>query len=406
MTTPRFMKDRSWRAGWPEDIQETVEKDSLPDVPWKGQIARYRRIFQAMAGVDGANSSIPEIEDLVRKMEKWSERHSVYFSWPPTMSGWSRAVWATLSEPHGKDDMAWLMAGYGPSLRLALSERPSPSSWAISFQAAIAPSIVKEQIKEISPAPSAEKVVSEPIKDKKLRTDDTTAKPTPTKTAYEEPAEVLETRRWLIGVLAKIQEQRAAKKSDGTLVEMFDGEIKARIEKREHVGQKREAGWIEYELIPALANLSPGQLELFHDLWPSTHSKSFIDPQKTLSGRRFWAVLDGAPKASRPIFLNKILPQIIDSSEWPSTTRYLLAKEMLSWTKARPEAFEERLALWRSWGGRFDDAAAPVVSESNRFNQQASAPETVDAWIRGNGVEAWNAVLDTLQKPRSTPGMG
>jgi hypothetical protein len=405
MSGPKFMKDKTWRSAWPEDIVEVVENSALPDVSWKGQIAKYRRVFQAMMGVEGVNSSLSEISDLTRRMERWSDRHDVYFSWPPTMEGWSRAVWATLGEPQGKDDMAWLIAGYGPSLRLALSERPSPTSWSVSLQAALAPAIIVKDSLPVAPAPQS----NPPTASHVAVTDASPRAPrrrsidaASAKSHFEESKEVLETRAWISLLLKEFINSDAPQ---GLLIEKFDREIKDRVEARAQSGQKREAGWLEYEFIPAIAALSAEKLETLVDLWSVSHSKSFIDPQKTLSGKRFWAILEGIEPPARGIFVNQVLPKLIDSSEWSSSTRYKLATEMLAWTKARPEAFEERLSLWQSWGGRLDDAEAAPASDGNRFSKVTTTPETVEAWIKGNNVPAWNQVMERAPRSRATPGI-
>lgn len=403
MSMPKFMKDKPWRSAWPEDIIETVETTAVPDVSWKGQVAKYKRVFQAMMGVEGVNSSLSEISDLTRKMERWSDRHAVYFSWPPTMEGWARAVWATLGEPQGKDDMAWLLAGYGPSLRLALSERPGPASWAISLQAALAPAIVKDSV---AAPPASSPTVAAPVAPteaparavpRKRPVETVVAKP-----QFEEPKEVLETRAWISSLLSEFASSSAPQ---GLLIEKLDREVKERVENRSQAGQKREAGWLEYELLPAIAALPSEKLDLLVDLWSVSHSKSFIDPQKTLSGKRFWAILEHIEDPARGVFVNRVLPKLIDSSEWSSSTRYKLATEMLAWTKNRPDAFEERLALWQSWGGRLEDAEAVPVTEGNRFNKASAPPDTVEAWIRANNIAAWNQIIERAPRSRATPGV-
>lgn len=407
MSQPKFIQEKAWRSSWPEDISEVVENSPLPDVPWKGQIARYRRVFQAMAGLGGVSSSLPEIEDLIQKMNRWSDRHSVYFSWPPTMDGWNRAVWATLSEPQGKDDMAWLLAGYGPSLRMALSQKPRPASWATTFQAAIAPAIVKDEVKLPNEAPTSapESAPPDPVK-ASVKKDAVPRRdaPAPVRAKFEESKEVLGARQWIQGLL---RDFRAQSLPQGLMVENFDKEIKRRIGDSEYTGQKREAAWLEYEFLPAAAGLALDDMKMLAGLWSDSHSRSFIDPQKTLEGKRFWAQIEGIDGSARGFFVDTLLPTVIDSSEWSSGVRFRLAKEMFAWTKAKPQLFDERLGLWLAWGGRMDDAEPAQAAEGNRFSKATTTPETVADWLRSSGIPAWSAAADNNSRPsRNTPRVG
>lgn len=387
MNIAKMMSEKPWRSSWPASIVEEGSEALLPDVPWKGQIARYRKIFQALDGKEGASCSVSDARELLQRMEQWSERHAAYFSWPPTQDGWARAVWATMEEPQGKEDMAWLWAVYGPSVRLAMSEKPAPQAWAVSLLRSIAP----------DPAPAVAPAVPPPAgagKDAPPAEPKLAAKEAPAKERELSP-EVRRTREWIERLLSDLS---TSKEPDGVISEKFDRAVKEAIETHAHEGANRIAGWIEYTFLPAIVSLDAGKMSMLADLWPASQSRSFIDPQKTVSSKRFWAVLEEPTEDARAVLVGRILPTIIDASEWSSSQRYAMAVEMLSWTKRRPAVFRERLRLWQSWGGRLDDAEAPPAPDGNMFSKAKMAPETVEAWIRKQDIAEWSAAIS---QPRS-----
>lgn len=391
MNIAKTVADRSWRSLWPADIAEAPENAILPDVPWKGQISRNRRIFQAMLGVGGSHCGVAEVQDLVRKMEDWSQRHAGYFSWPSTVDGWNRAVWATMSEPQGKEDLAWLWAGYGPSLQVALSEKPSPHSWAVSLLRAL-PDEATASVAPAAPAQAAPAAPVEPSRPEAAPSAPAQPRRTPAARKERELSpDVLETRQWLVSQLSAIS---SSKEPEGILQERFDQAIKERVVIEGRPGPRMQAGWIEYRLLPAVAGLDAQSINLLVDFWPHSHSRPLIDAMKTLSAPRFWMLIEDAPNQSaRAAYVEKFLPTVIDASEWSSSLRYQLGATMLEWTAKRPEAFEERLGLWRAWGGRLDDAEAVPASEGSVFTKAFQPAETMEQWIAAKANPLWDKVV-------------
>lgn len=389
MNIAKMMSEKPWRSSWPDSISEDGNETTLPDVPWKGQIARYRKVFQALNGKEGASCSVSDARELLQRMEQWSERHASYFSWPPSQDGWARAVWATMEEPQGKEDLAWLWAVYGPAVRLALSEKPAPQSWAASLLRAAEVSTTAS-LPPAAPAASPTRATKEaaPVESVPL-----TKEPLPKE--REASPEVKRTREWIEGLLSELS---ASKEPDGVISEKFDRAIKEAIENHTYEGANRIAGWIEYSFLPAIVSLDHAKMSMLADLWPTSQSRSFIDPQKTVSSKRFWAVLEEVSDEARPVLVGRILPTIIDSSEWSSSQRYSMAVEMLSWTKRRPAVFQERLRLWQAWGGRMDDAEAVSAPEGNMFSKAHPPQETVESWIKKQDIPEWNKAL---AQPRS-----
>lgn len=385
MNIAKAISEKNWRSQWPSEIHESPDSASLPDVPWKGQVSRYRRIFQAMLGVGNAHCGVSEIHDLLDRMNQWSDRHASHFSWPPSVEGWNRAVWATMSEPQGKEDMAWLWAGYGPSLQLALSDRPSPHAWAVSLlrglpesepdiaKGASSPGVVDSS--KPSQAPPAAPVKRSAVAPKER----------------EISPDVMETRGWLLSQLVAIGNSQDP---EGILQERFDQAIKERIDIEGRPGPRMHAGWIEYRLIPAVAGLDANMINLLVDFWPQKHSRPLIDPVKTLSAPRFWALIEDAPdKDARSAYVDRFLPTVIDTSEWSSSMRYQLGTAMFEWTAKRPKAFAERLGLWRAWGGKMDDAATPASSDGSVFNKAFQPSETMESWIAAKSNPDWNRIV-------------
>lgn len=396
MNLAHLIQNKPWRASWPSQITETLEGGDLPDVPWKGQMVRYRRLFNSLEGQ--GHCSFKEMQEFIERMQDWSDRHAVYFTFPATMDGFRRAVWATLSEPQGKDDMAWLWAGYGPSVRLALSEKPSDPHWANVFQKAIeaslkpAPTTVAASAPETPPAPP----VSAPVASPAVPAKDFSTKLDQRNAEKVEPESVVNLREWLTAALMA----SFADKPEGVLQEEFDHVLK--VHAAEKAINPRVLGtWIEYELFPAAAGLDEKLLKRMVAIWPESHTGSFVDPARTLSQKRFWAILEDVKQPAREVVFTEVLPKLINSEQWDSPLRYELAKHMLAWTTRRPEAFEERLQLWFRWGGRLNDAPEVVVSENQgRFAGGITPVETVEDWVRSQKNEELNKIIDKyIQKP-------
>ena len=377
----------AWRALWPDALPEDFQSP-LPDVPWKGQVARHRRLLQAMAHVPGVSCGALEASDLLRKMEEWTLRHSAHMSIPPTMEGWSRAVWATLSEPNGKEDMAWLWAGYASSVQQALRAPPVQPAWVTAFLEGVRPAVHEEQA---LPAPAAV------VGPEDRRANDTARKIPPRPAARPAPPptpEVATLHAWLVEVLGELGRSN---EPHGILVEKLDQRIKEQVAEKAQPGPRRMSGWMEFMLLPAISLLDAQKMEALADLWPPHQATSFIDPQKTLSGKRFWGIVDGVANSSaRQTLFSRLLPALIDSSQWSSGLRHGIAISMLEWTSSRPEAFEERLGLWRAWGGKMEDAPAKAAPAAGVFGQSQQVPETVGQWIASKNNKSWDAVVEKL----------
>lgn len=402
MNLSNTIQNKTWRAAWPSQVVETLEDGAVPDVPWKGQMVRYRRLFGALEGQ--GNCGFKEMQEFLDRMQAWSDRHAVYFNFPSNMDGFRRAVWATLSEPQGKDDMAWLWAGYGPSVRLALSEKPSDPHWANAFQKAIESSL-KEKV-DVAPVVSPDPATKAPLATSsdasssftRDKTPDLASKlngyaKRPTTPAAEEPASVIQLREWLQAALMASM----ADKPEGILQEEFDETLKRHAAEKA-LNARVLSNWVEYDVFPAVAGLPAPLLQRFTQVWPESHTSSFGNPERTLSTKRFWAILEDVKSPAREVMFEEVLPKLINTDQWDSPLRFNLAKHMLSWTFRRPEAFEERLQLWLRWGGRFNDAPAVVIPENHgRFTSATPELETVESWIRAQNNPEITQILERNQ---------
>jgi len=182
--------------------------------------------------------------------------------------------------------------------------------------------------------------------------------------------------------------------------EMFDGLIKQNIFKYKGVDRVQVNSWLEEFAIGALATLNAQEMRTVLELWPSHKNMTFNDPQKVLSESAFWQNMRRMNSEARACFMQEVLPQIVDASEWSNEDRYRLLPIMVAKTDKYDWIFEERLKLWLAWGGNLSTSITVGGEEGNAFSPTVS--QSAQQWLREQNHETWNTILERyIHKPRS-----
>lgn len=164
--------------------------------------------------------------------------------------------------------------------------------------------------------------------------------------------------------------------------------------------------WFEDILVPALAAVpDKEQLRELARVWPRDMAFSPPDPVAWVKGPSLWGPLRAAAPEVRDALMEGWLPWLVDSSGWTPSQRFAAFKCMVGWVKTDAALLDQRVALWKAWGGRpeercgewgreEEDAFAVIAGDDRK------EPSAIE-WMAAQDVPLWKAWAARATAPQA-----
>ncbi len=381
------VKQKVWSQDWPEsvalDFGSSVKLASEENSQHTNSFSLAREEVSAVLG-KGAPVSLSRVSKLLNRLDEWHRQHESYMTWPPTVSGWNRAVRETAKDD--TLDFIVLAACYPNAVKNALVhwnglERCAVASWYAkaydegkTVEASSKQDVrVPEGDKKIEPSPPVESSVAAPT----------------LKVAPPAPS-------WILELLDMAREMQSSSHR-GLVSEKIDGFVKTQILQKKGSSDEAAGFWFEDELVPGLSHLTSPQLEDVIAGWPIGLKFPLNNPIKTVGQGRFWAGLKVAGDSSRETMLLQVLPALTETSSWRAVDRHQMLQPLFEMAKSEAE-FNKRLGLWLAWGGELDaEIPDPAVKSStlndNAFQVEATPMVSARRWFLQQNNPRWATAL-------------
>lgn len=448
MTTPSFWKWSEWAALWPR-----LPAGSVPVFDVSGTSSEFQSTWNTTARLLAICNAAPGFHEPVSvktgrqvalAMEEWVESPPFLdlMTLPPTRRGFRAALavelrrsspssvafvlaltrpadvaavleaqadarlakdWqivkAAIQHPVEEALPASSTAVVSPSVSTPAPSSPAPSSPAPSSHSPSSPrsstppappqssprvaSPPPEPVLESSLSPVRAPAAAVPID--KLAHIPTTDKPRPTPSAAVQDCSIA-MASWVDNALG--QNPSVAREEIGK-------EIKAAALATKGAGAAALNYWFEDVGFPALCLLPPETAKALVDLWPDPVACTFNDPIRSMDNLTFWrAIRFTASKSMRVFIVDEALPRLV-RSDWDAATRLAMLDPMTAAARdpTRGWLFEERLRLWKAFGGRLDAPVALEPDPGASLLAGGSRSTTARLWLESQARPNWNAVL-------------
>lgn len=426
---PPFWSWSTWSALWPKPPAAAPAAPlDISDAPeaFRRRWATVARVLALCNGAPGFHDPVPlsDARAVGRALDAWTESDAfnALMTWPPTRRAF-RALLAKEFEQDPPTLVSLVMAIERPADAAAALHASAPHALAPVWRAvraaqAHAIDTVSEQAVSSEPvAPASPPVAgSGPFAD--------VAAPAPVPSSEPRLVGASEARRAPSGtsgtgkpkptpseavlVLARDMAgwaERAAQQDEAVVREHINQAIKASIRTNKGVGASGANYWFEDIAFPALCQLPVDTARTVVRLWPQHSGVTFNDPQKAMGNATFWRAIRFTDRPLRTFLVTEALPALVDTSAWTADLRLALLDPLLGPARepGRKWLFDERLALWRAWGGRLDEeCAVPGAAPSESF-LAPSKTTTARAWLLDQHVADWTQSLSSTFARESDP---
>ena len=376
-TLPALLPWREWTQGWPEG------PETPPSWPIEGCSAEFSAAWTRSLAVvnalfhDGPPVSLGEVRSWSRRFQDWATAASTeaMLTFPPTVGAFQNALAALCHEE--ADTPA-------SQSRLILVAQLRPTDLAETLKTMplddLAPDwrLIKERLAPPVPTPEPKATNRSSVE----------------KAAAPVPPRHQATAQWLRGLLAETSDPAVPLAIHR---EVWDGALKTAIATHKGVGEQAVHYWFEDTAIPGLCQLDATELQRVLEVWPPHSKMGWNTPQTAVQS--LWRHVRNMDKLSRPVFLQQVLPALLDTDVWTFEDRRAMLAPMLEKTKGLGFLFEERLSLWIALGGDLDlPGPMPGVSDNAWQNPMQSARE----WILAQDNPIWKDELDKSFPARPT----
>lgn len=366
-----LMKERHWEQDWPVGIQAA---QAMP-TDWAGAQGlpeQSAAVAQLLAG-HTAHPTVVTLRRTLADIDAWNEWAQHHLTYPPTARAMGTALVQGLSEETGRiiNDLTRQVVGLYPAL-----------SWAAFEVVADTLGALPEKLRaEWWPKPAVE---PKPAPSTPEPAEASVAAPAPN--ATRSAAGRNHAARWIRDQLLPIAR---SKKSAPLLLQEMDEAIK------HHFNATARPDWAEDVLLPSLMALTGDELADLMPHWPPAARYPLAKPIDTMSKPKFWAQLRDAEPAAQKILVTTALKQVIQSDDWSTEDRLRMLRQMLGFVRTNRDGFEQRVELWKSWGGNLHEKGVLArdraeEAETSAFGTSAAAKSGLD-WIAEQPHEMWKA---------------
>jgi hypothetical protein len=172
-------------------------------------------------------------------------------------------------------------------------------------------------------------------------------------------------------------------------------EIKAATLATKGAGMGALNYWFEDVGFPSLCTLPPETAKSLVSLWPDSVACTFNDPIRAMDNLAFWrAIRFTQSKAMRIFIVDEALPRLI-RSDWDAAMRLAMLDPMTAAAREpnRGWLFEERLRLWKAFGGRLDAPVALEPDPGASFLSGGPRSTTARKWLESQKNSNWMSVI-------------